>query len=136
MMNPAQTARSRWVPVVVVLGALLLATGAVIALARPAMLLSSYEAITPAVRTYADYFAVRNLAMALLLLALLVMGARRALGNGLILVGWVQLLDAAMDCAEGRCTLVPGVTLLGILFLLTAFKLCGAPFWRRAAWIP
>ncbi len=135
-MQSAQTGRARWVSVVVVLGAALMLMGAVIALARPAMLVSPYDAITPAVRTFADYFAVRNLAMALVLVVLLAMRAERALGNVLVLVGLVQLLDALMDCIEGRWMLVPGVTLLGVVFLLAAARLCGAPFWRRHAWIP
>ena len=136
MHEPSKSASARWVSVAVLLGAALMAMGAIIAMARPAMLVSPYDAITPAVRTFADYFAVRNLAMASLLLVLLVMRAHRALGSLLVLVGWVQLLDAAMDCVEGRWMLVPGVALLGIVFLLAAAKLCGAPFWRRDAWIP
>jgi len=135
MHEPSKSASARWVSVAVLLGAALMAMGAIIAMARPAMLVSPYDAITPAVRTFADYFAVRNLAMASLLLVLLVMRAHRALGSLLVLVGWVQLLDAAMDCVEGRWMLVPGVTLLGIVFLLAAAKLCGAPFWRRVAWV-
>jgi Domain of unknown function (DUF4267) len=120
---------------VVVFGAVLLAVGAAIALLRPAMLVSPYDAITPAVRTFADYFAVRNLAMALLLFALLIVGLRRALGNVLVLVATVQLLDALTDCVEGRWMLVPGVTILGFLFLFAATRLCGAPFWQRSAWV-
>jgi hypothetical protein len=135
MQQSTQQASTRWVSVAVLIGAALMAMGAIIAMARPAMLVSPYDAITPAVRTFADYFAVRNLAMAILLLVLLVMRAHRALGSLLVLVGWVQLLDAAMDCVEGRWMLVPGVTLLGIVFLLAATKLCGAPFWRRIAWV-
>lgn len=100
------------------------------------MLLSPYDAVTPAVRTFADYFAVRNLAMASLLLALLFAGLRRALGNVLILVAAVQSLDALMDCVEGRWMLVPGVTLLGLLFFVAATSLCGSPFWTRRAWAP
>lgn len=136
MQPQDQNPPGRWVSVVVVLGAVLMALGSVLALARPAMLVSPYDAITPAVRTFADYFAVRNLAMALLLFALLIAGARRALGNLLVLVGLVQIFDTAMDCVEGRWAIVPGVALLGILFLTAAANLCGAPFWRRSAWIP
>lgn len=134
-MQSNSPASSRWPALVVVLGAVLLAAGAGIALLRPAILVSPYDAITPAVRTFADYFAVRNLAMALLLLALLFVGLRRALGNTLVLVAAVQLLDALMDCLEGRWMLVPGVTLLGILFLFAAARLCGSAFWRRSAWV-
>jgi hypothetical protein len=121
-MQSKSPASARWPAMVVVLGAVLLAAGAAIALLRPAILVS-------------PYFAVRNLAMALLLLALLFVGLRRALGNRLVLVAAVQLLDALMDCLEGRWMLVPGVTLLGILFLFAAARLCGPAFWRRSAWV-
>lgn len=135
-MQRNSSASARWPAFVVVLGVVLLAAGAVIALFRPAMLVSPYDAVTPAVRTFADYFAARNLAMATLLLALWIAGLRRALGNALILVAAVQLLDALMDCVEGRWMLVPGVALLGILFLAAAASLCGSPFWHRRAWAP
>lgn len=124
-----------WLGAVVVLGALLTAMGAVIALVRPIMLVSPHDEINGAVRIYAGYLVARNLAIALLLLALLFVGARRALGNLMVLVGFIQLFDACMDVAEGRWTIAPGVLVFGLIFLFAAVRLCdGFPFWKLEAW--
>jgi hypothetical protein len=124
-----------WVSLLVIAGALLTAMGGVIALVRPAMLVSPQDQINGAVHIYAGYLAARNLALAFMLAGLLALGARRALGNVLALVALVQLLDVCIDCAEGRWTIVPGVLVLGILFSIGAARLSGSPLWRRAAWI-
>jgi hypothetical protein len=122
--------------VVIVLGALLMAAGAVIALLHPVMLVSPHDEINGAVRIYAGYFASRNAAFAIMLLALLVLRARVPLGNLMVLVALVQFIDAFIDCAEGRWTIVPGVLLLGVLFSIGAARLTAHPFWKREAWIP
>jgi hypothetical protein len=114
----------------VILGALLLATGAVLALVHPAMLVSPHDEINGAVHIYAGYLASRNLALAIMLVALLSLSAKHALSNMMVLVALVQLLDAGIDCAEGRWILVPGVVLLGLLFFIGAVRLTGYPFWR------
>lgn len=123
-----------WVRVVVLLGALLTAMGAVIAIVHPAMLVSPHDEINGAVRIYAGYLAARNGALALMLMVLLVMGAKRALGNLMVLVGLIQLLDVGMDIAEGRWSIVPAVLVFGIVFLVTAARVCGYPFWKADAW--
>lgn len=123
-----------WVKAVVVLCAVLMGMGAVIAFVQPGMLVPPHAEITVAVRTYAGYLTVRNLVLALMLLALMAAGARRALGNLLAVVGLIQLLDCAMDCLEARWTIAPGVLILGILFLAAASRLCGQ-LWHRDAWI-
>jgi hypothetical protein len=72
-----------------------------------------------------------------MLVALLLLGARRALSNLMVLVGFVQLLDACMDAAEGRWTIMPGVLVFGLVFLFSAARLSGGfPFWRIEAWKP
>lgn len=124
-----------WVRLLVVAGALLTAMGAVIALIRPAMLVSPHDEINQAVRIYAGYLAARNFALAIALFGLLALRARRALANLMALVSLVQFFDVVMDCAEGRWALVPGVLSFCVLFLLGAAALSGYPFWRRAAWI-
>jgi hypothetical protein len=121
--------------VLVIAGALLTAKGAVIALVRPAMLVSPQDQINGAVHVYAGYLAARNLALALMLTALLALRARRALGNVMALFALVQLLDVCIDYAEGRWTIVPVALLLGVLFSIGAARLAGSPFWRREAWI-
>jgi len=124
-----------WVSVLVIAGALLTAMGGVIALVRPAMLVSPQDQINGAVHIYAGYLAARNLALALMLAGLLALRARCALGNVMALVALVQMLDVCVNCVEGRWTIVPVALVLGVLFSIGAARLSGSPFWRREAWI-
>jgi hypothetical protein len=125
-----------WVRLIVILGAMLNALGAVIALVHPAMLVSPRDEINRAVQIYAGYLAARNLALAFMLVALLVVGARRSLGNLMVLVGLIQLLDACMDVYEGRWVVVPGVLIFGLISLIGATRLSdGNSFWKLRAWI-
>jgi hypothetical protein len=131
----AGDSRIPWVlRLIVILGALLNAMGAAIALTNPAMLVSPQDPINGAVHIYAGYLAARNLALALVLVALLALGARRALGNLMAFAGLIQLLDAGMDLAEKRWAVMPGVLVLGVVFLVAAAYLSGNPFWRAEAW--
>jgi hypothetical protein len=123
-----------WVKVVVILCAVLTGMGGVIAFLQPGMLLQPNAEITDAVRIYAGYLTARNLVLALMLFALLMAKARRALGNLLAILGLIQLLDCAMDCLEARWTVALGVLVLGIIFLAAASRLCGQ-LWRRDAWM-
>ena len=123
-----------WLNAIVILGAALTAMGAIIALVHPAMLVSPHDEINGAVHIYAGYLAARNLALAFMLVALLLIGARRALGNLMVLVGLIQILDACMDVAEGRWAIAPGVSIFALVFLIGAARLSGFPFWRLAAW--
>jgi hypothetical protein len=123
-----------WLRVIVLVGAGLTAMGAFVALAQPAMLVSPHDEINGAVRIYAGYLVARNLAIAILLVALLVIGARRALGNLMVLVGLIQLLDVCMDVTEGRWPVAAGVFVFGVVFLIGAARLSGFPFWRAEAW--
>jgi hypothetical protein len=121
--------------VIIVLGALLMAVGAVIALLHPAMLVSPHDEINGAVHIYAGYFASRNAALAMMLLALLVLRARVPLGNLMVLVALIQFIDAFIDCFEGRWNIVPGVLIFGIVFAVGAARLTAHPFWKREAWV-
>lgn len=123
-----------WISVVVILGALLLAAGAAIALLHPAMLASPNDQINGAVRIYAGYLASRNLALAITLALLLSLQARRTLSSLMMVVALVQFLDAGMDCAEGRWMVAPGVLVIGVVFLFAASRLSRFPFWKAAAW--
>jgi hypothetical protein len=134
LVSPQPSSIPWWVSALVVVGALLNAAGAILAVARPSMLVSPHDEINTAVHVYAGYLFSRDLAQALLLIALLTMGARRALSNLMILVGLIQLFDFCVDCAEARWTVAPGVLIFGILFLLAAARLSGYPFWKREAW--
>ena len=133
-MLDQKTGASWWIRLVVIVGALLMGTGAILALIDPAMLVGRASQMSSAAQVFAGYFAARNLAMAVLLFVLAIMRAGRALGHVLALVGIIQLFDCALDCLEGRWAIAPGVLVLGALFLLGASKLCGSPPWRRRAW--
>lgn len=123
-----------WVSAVILLGALLTATGAVLALVHPAMLVSPHDEINGAVRVYAGYLAARNGALAMMLVVLLALGARRSLSSLMVLIALIQVLDAVLDIAEGRWMIVPGVLIFALVFLITAARLSGHPFWRAEAW--
>jgi hypothetical protein len=123
-----------WVQLIVVLGALLTAAGAVIALVQPAMLVLPHDEINGAARIFAGYFVARNLGLAGVLFALLAIRAKQGLGHVLALAGFIQLTDTAIDCVEGRWPIVPGVFILGMIFLFGAAKLTGHAFWKRRAW--
>ena len=98
------------------------------------MLVDPHDEINQAVKTYAGYLTARNGVLALMLLGLLAARARRALGNLVAVVGFIQLFDFVVDCVEARFSVGPGVLVLGILLLLAAGRLAGAPFWQRRAW--
>ena len=131
---PTYAALPKWLPLIVVPGALLLAAGAIVALVNPAMLASPGIAINGAVHVYAGYLVARNLALALLLLVTLGMGARRSLSTLMVLTAIIQLFDAGMDIVEGRWPLIPGVLIFAALFLFGAARITGAPVWKAAAW--
>jgi hypothetical protein len=130
----AQAPLPKWLPLIVVPGALLLAAGAIIALVKPAMLASPGIEINGAVHVYAGYLVARNLALALLLLVTLSMGARQPLSTLMALTATIQILDAVMDAVEGRWPLIPGVLVIGALFLLGAARITGSPIWKANAW--
>jgi hypothetical protein len=113
---------SLWVKILALIGSLLLGAGAAIAYAKPGMLLSPHDQVSEGVRIYAGYLVSRNAALALGLLGAVLFRLRTLLGNMLLLVGAIQIFDACIDAVEGRWTLVPGVTVLGILFLLGAAR--------------
>jgi len=131
---PTQPKLPKWLLLIVVPGALLLAAGAIIALINPAMLASPGIAINGAVHVYAGYLVARNLALAVLLLVTLSMGARSSLSTLMVLTALIQFFDAAMDMMEGRWQLIPGVVVFAVVFLFGAARITGAPIWRAAAW--
>ena len=131
---PTQPKLPKWLLLIVVPGALLLAAGAIIALINPAMLASPGIAINGAVHVYAGYLVARNLALAVLLLVTLSMGARSSLSTLMVLTALIQFFDAAMDMVEGRWPLIPGVVVFAVVFLFGAARITGAPIWRAAAW--
>lgn len=122
-----------WISIVVVLGALLTITGAVISKVDP-MLLTNGSAMTEAVRVYADYLFARNLALAIMLLFLLAAKARRMLAGFMVLIALIQLIDVGDDLARGAFLLVPGLLVFAIVFLMGAWRLFGQAVWHVDAW--
>ncbi|HEY2119991.1 MAG TPA: hypothetical protein VGH37_12450 [Candidatus Acidoferrum sp.] len=123
-----------WPKAIAILGALLLGTGAIIALFHPVMLVSPQDEINGAVHIYAGYVASRNLSLAIMLLAAVGLGAKRMLNSLLLLIALIQLLDGVIDAVEGRWLIVPGVAVLALLFFTASAFLSGYPFWRAQAW--
>ncbi len=123
-----------WLVASVVVGALLMGAGGLIALLKPAMLVSPGDEITGAVRVYASYLVSRNLALAIMLLLALTLRARRVLGGLMFLTAVIQLLDAGLDAIEGRWPIVPGVLVFGVVFFIGAAWLSGGSIlkaWRE-----
>jgi hypothetical protein len=123
-----------WVCVFILISGFLMVLGGLIALLNPSMLMAPHDDITEGVKIYAGHFAVRNFALGVFLPLLLALRARRTLRSMMVLVGVIQFFDVIMDCVEGRWTIVPGVLLLGVLYLIGAARMARAPFWRRESW--
>jgi hypothetical protein len=123
-----------WLRTIVFLGALLMITGALMALLHPSLLVSPHDEINGAVHIYAGYLASRNLGLAIMLLAAMSLRARGTLNTLMLLGAFIQFLDAGIDCVEGRWVIVPGVVLIGLLFFVGSVRLSGYPFWKMEAW--
>jgi hypothetical protein len=122
-----------WVSIVAILGAVLTATGAVISKVDPT-LLTNGSPMTDAARIYADYMFARNLPLALMLLFLLAVRARRMLAGFMVLTALIQIVDVIDDLARGAFLLVPGLLVFAIVFLVGAWRLFGQPVWHGDAW--
>ena len=123
-----------WVSAIVVLGALLTAAGGIVAQVRPTLLLSAGERMSAAADVYAGYLVSRNLALAVMLVATLLVRARRTLAGLMVLTALIQVIDAIVDATGGRSTLVPGVLVLGVAFLAGAARLSPRALWHPEAW--
>ena len=122
-----------WISMVVILGALLTATGAIISKVDPT-LLTNGSPVTDAARVYADYLFARNLSLAVMLLFLLAVSARRMLAGFMVLTAFIQLVDVINDLARGAFLLVPGLIIFSAVFLIGAWQLFGQAFWHVDAW--
>ncbi len=129
----ASTRIPLWVSIVVVLGALLLLSGAVISKVVPTMLTNG-SSMTEAARVYADYTFARNLPLVLMLLFLLAIQARRMLAGFMVLIAFIQILDIINDMGRGAFVLVPGLLLFALVFLLGAWNLFGQAIWHITVW--
>ena len=112
-----------WVGTVVIAGAFLSGMGALLALMNPGSLTSPGDQINHAVHIYAGYMASRNLVLACVLVAFLAMRARQSLATTMMIMGFIQVVDACIDCTEARWQLVPLVLLIGAAFLAGSVRL-------------
>ncbi len=129
--RPPATNRSLWcwwLISIVTLGALLTAAGGLLAI-HPAG-----EHLSAAGQNYANYFLTRNLAMAVLLLIMLTLRARRVLIGLMILTAFIQALDAVTAAVTARLGLVPIDLAFTAAFLIGAAHLSDRPLWRTTAW--
>ena len=134
LRTPRSVARIPWwVSLVVILGALLIVSGAVISKVTPT-LLTNGSSMTDAARVYADYLFARNLPLAVMLLLLLALRARRMLAGFMVLIAFIQMVDVLDDLARGAFLLVPGLLMFAIVFLVGAWRLFGQPIWHGDAW--
>jgi len=109
----------------IILGAALMATGAVMAI------FATGGHLNTAGRNYADYFITRNLALAVMLLALLALRARHVLAALMTLTALIQVLDAITATVTSRFGLVPIDLIFAAVFLFGAARLSGLQPWRR-----
>lgn len=122
-----------WISIVVIPGAILTATGAVISKVDPT-LLTNGSPMTEAARVYADYTFARNLSLAVMLLLMLALRSRRMLAGFMVLIALIQFFDVINDLTRGDFLLVPGLLVFAIVFLVGASQLFGQPVWRADTW--
>lgn len=122
-----------WVSIIVILGALLSITGAVVSKVDPAFLTNG-SPTTEAVKVYADYMFARSLSLTVMLLFLLAVRARRMLAGFMVLIAIIQIIDIGDDLARGAFLLVPGLLVFAVVFLIGAWRLFGQAVWRIDTW--
>ncbi len=122
-----------WIAIVVILGSLLTAAGAIISKVDPT-LLTNNSPMTDAARVYADYMFARNLSLAVMLLFLLLVKARHMLAGFMVLTAFIQIVDVINDVARGAFLLIPGLLIFAALFLIGAWQLFGQAIWHIDAW--
>src|SRR5689334_8965161 len=89
-----------WIAVIVIIGAALSLAGALLSKVDPT-LLTNNSPMNDAARVYADYTFARDLALAIMLLFLLIVRARRMLAGFMVLVALIQIIDILDDLARG-----------------------------------
>ena len=123
-----------WVYIVVILGALLTLTSAVISKVDPT-LLTNGNPMTASARIYADFMFARDFSLTVMLLLLLGVRARRMLSGFMVLTVLIQWVDIVHDLFRGTFLLfLPVVFVFAIVFLLAAGRLLGRAIWHVDAW--
>lgn len=124
----------RWLPPLVLFGALGVVSLAVGALFAPQTLLASGQHVTDAVRVWARYAAAYSLGLSLALVGLLALRSWRILAGVLMQAAGVELLLAVVAIANRRWEQIPADIVLVVVFVTCASRLFGQPAWHRAAW--
>lgn len=122
-----------WLYVVVVIGALGVLSLAYAALFSPATLLASGQQMTAAVRVWARYAAVYNLALGAALLVPLAIRAWRVLAGTLIQAAFAEALLGIVGIVDHRWEQIAADIVLIVAFLLCARRLHRAPWATQAS---
>jgi hypothetical protein len=112
-----------WVVTIVILGALLTASGGILALVRPEMLVGSGVSMNQAASVYAGYLVSRDLALAAMLLATLALRAHRVLAGLMALTVLTQVIDAVVDATTGRTSLLPIILVFAVAYFIAAIRI-------------
>jgi hypothetical protein len=112
-----------WVATIVILGALLTVTGGILALVRPEILAGA--SMNQAAYVYASYLVSRDLALAAMLLATLVLRSYRVLTGLMLLTVLTQMIDAIVDATTGRASLLPAILVFAVAYLIAAARIFG-----------
>ena len=112
-----------WVNTIVILGALLTASGGILALVRPELLAGSGAPMNQAAYVYAGYLVSRGLALAIMLLAALAVREYRVLVGLMALTVLTQVIDTVVDVTTGRASLVPVILVFAVVYLIAAIRI-------------
>jgi hypothetical protein len=112
------------VRVVVVVGALVNAAAGVLSLFAPERFLAlvghAGESLSPGAQMFAAYTGTRDLAVALMLIALLAVRSKQMLAGVMLLTALANALDGVDAVAHQRWAQAPGALVFAIVFLLAA----------------
>ncbi|HZT96911.1 MAG TPA: hypothetical protein VFB34_08750 [Chloroflexota bacterium] len=131
---PVPARLPRWLPPVVILGALGVGSLAFGALFAPQTLLASGQHMTEAARVWSRYAAAYSFTLCLTILFLLAIRARRLLAGVLVQATFAELILVIVAIANKRWEQIPADIVLAVVFVASAFVLFGQPVWHLAAW--
>ena len=131
---PTPGPSGRWIAPLVILGALGVGSLAVGALFAPKTLLATGEHMNSAARVWARYAAAYSVALAIMLLGLLAVRARRILAGTLVQAAMSEVFLAVVAIVGKRWEQLPANAVLIAIFLMCATRLFGEKPWRAAVW--
>ena len=122
-----------WVAVIVSIGTLITAVGGLVAWLHPATLIPAGSPLTHGVDLYGQRMAARNLALSVVLIALLAARAVRPLAAVMTVVVLVEIGDTISAVVNADWAQASGVA-VAVAFAWAASRLLGAPLWRLASY--